>query len=1354
MLSLGLSLDISYINSFRSLGTAVERVWYGLGSSDNWSDAANWIGNTAPVNNNSLIFAGSTRLNPANNISALKVNNITFSADAGAFSIGGNAFTQLNNSRIVNYSNNSQTISNNIVLKTGTAGGTVNCDTAAIILNGIISGANALIKTGLNVLTLNGINTYTGGTVVNAGTIKIGNARALGIGQLTLAPDAVLDLNRYPLRNYMIGDDSANIVSDITSKIINSGSDMLSNRPNCLSPTTGTVFAQIDDTPIGGIGGSISLRLGHMGAAVTLANANNKIRGKVILTGISTTTVVNMNAGSFGTEDLECGNNDSTQILIYTGSAPSDIGSRDIGLTCNNGLPGGGLTIKNNGIGMLTFRGVYSDNDTVAKLLTLGGTNTGNNNIKGVIRNAATNGIISVEKIETGKWILFGANTYTGVTAIKNGTLVLDGGTNRLPISASIILGNVDTAGKLVLGGITAANQTLSSLTTTGLGGSVVGGNSANSTLTLSLANGTSSIFTGIFGGNDTNENNLTLSKAQSTTGILTITGDNTFSGGVILSPGSGKIIAAHNNALGTGAITINGGTQLELVNGITISNNAIITSQGTNKDIVLQDGATSATYTGNIVNGEDGGINFNLAAGTGGTLTVSGNISSGIGIMTAGLEKTGSGKVILTGTNTYTGITTITSGILQLGDGTNNKDSTIDGASIVNNSNLTYNRFGTISYSGIISGAGSVTKSGVGTQILAGANTYTGLTRVSEGTLKLQGANMWKTSRTYTIDSAAVLNLDGGVNFGTGTNATTTINGTGTLLLTNGTYTKGIATGANIAMALSVGGLIDIQGNASLYNGGWGMWNWTNNNASMNLEGNLNTAETSVTIDALTGNGTITKTLAGAVNLTVGVGNGNGTFSGTISNASGSIALIKTGSGTQTLSGANTYTGATSILSGNLVVVKATADLASIATATFEPTQLSVVFSPPLLAATTVRFFPGETTQLYSTTPALVGADGFSGTYNSANSTLTLNQINLILQSKAYTADGTILLEDSGNAIPDYWAANNRSIAQVTLKSQLDTIGPGAFYNCTSLANITIHNNISNIGDRAFEGSGLTNITIPNKVTIIKTRAFSNCINLTNVTLSNNVTNIESSAFQYCAKLTNVVLGSGVRSIGNNAFSNCTLLPSITIPDGALSIGSLAFSHCSNLSSATIPSSVISIGNNAFSNCTRLPTITIPDGVTSIDSYAFYNCSNLTNINILPSSKLSSIKNDAFASCIKLTNFTIPDGVTVIEYRAFTSCNSLTNMTIPENVATIEDHAFYYCTGLTNLTLGSKVTNIGLYAFRGCTALRSINCLAPIAPTLGNGVFQEVNATQIHVPIGATGYDTTFGGLTVVYSL
>jgi hypothetical protein len=39
-------------------------------------------------------------------------------------------------------------------------------------------------------------------------------------------------------------------------------------------------------------------------------------------------------------------------------------------------------------------------------------------------------------------------------------------------------------------------------------------------------------------------------------------------------------------------------------------------------------------------------------------------------------------------------------------------------------------------------------------------------------------------------------------------------------------------------------------------------------------------------------------------------------------------------------------------------------------------------------------------------------------------------------------------------------------------------------------------------------------------------------------------------------------------------------------------------------------------------------------------------------------------------------------------------------------------------------------------------------------APTLGVDVFVNVLTTEIHVPNGATGYGTTFGGLTVVDDL
>jgi autotransporter-associated beta strand protein len=63
---------------------------------------------------------------------------------------------------------------------------TVGANNASTTYSGVLSGTGSLVKSGTGALTLSGANTHTGGTTVNAGTLLIGHASALGSGALTL----------------------------------------------------------------------------------------------------------------------------------------------------------------------------------------------------------------------------------------------------------------------------------------------------------------------------------------------------------------------------------------------------------------------------------------------------------------------------------------------------------------------------------------------------------------------------------------------------------------------------------------------------------------------------------------------------------------------------------------------------------------------------------------------------------------------------------------------------------------------------------------------------------------------------------------------------------------------------------------------------------------------------------------------------------------------------------------------------------------------------------------------------------------------------------------------------------------
>jgi autotransporter-associated beta strand protein len=222
----------------------------------------------------------------------------------------------------------------------------------------------------------------------------------------------------------------------------------------------------------------------------------------------------------------------------------------------------------------------------------------------------------------------------------------------------------------------------------------------------------------------------------------------------------------------------------------------------------------------------------------------------------------------------------------------------------------------GDMSY--IIPGSGGVIKSGTGFWSLKRANTYTGATAVTAGTLEL--LNTYDSSG-FSITSGAVLELD--TAGGARDYAAASISGAGTLRKTGANSASWGTAAATFAMAS--GGQIDVQ--AGTFSGGSGANEvWTNNKSDLTVAAGATFAagDANVRVDGLNGAGTVSS--ESAAGITFGVDNGDGTFTGMLSDGAAPGKITKTGTGTQTLSGSNAFTGPVTVDAGALRITRADA--------------------------------------------------------------------------------------------------------------------------------------------------------------------------------------------------------------------------------------------------------------------------------------------------------------------------------------------------------------------------------------------------------------------------------------------
>lgn len=780
---------------------------------------------------------------------------------------------------------------------------TVGNNDASTTYSGSLTGSGGLNKIGAGELTLTGANSYAGATAVNGGWLAVTGTGALpnytNGSMVTVSSGAALVVSAgssWTATNIgsLLSQNGAGFAPgsalgiDTTSASFTYGNSISGNMgltkigPNMLTLSSSNSFAG----PTTVVAGSLTLAnasalygstlVAPTAGGVLFANA-----GSYTLGGFSGAGNLALQSGSTGIALIVGGNGAST---VYSGTMS---GSGSLTKTGNGALTltgsntySGGTTITGGtlelGTGVSGYDGSVAGNiaDNAALVYNLAGSQT---------YSAIISGTGSLNKAGGGTLILTGANLFTGPTTITGGVLNLSGGS---ALQGSNVV--VPAPGGLVFDQSVAGNPpTFCFGGLSGSGNLALQNNASSPSAVLLLVgcNNGNSTYSGALGGSGW------LWKAG--TGVQTLTGSNTNTGGTIIAAGTlqlgngmsgfdgslfgnvadnamlvydlygpqsvlGSISGSGSlNKIGGGTLTLSGsnyytgGTTVG-AGVLTVASTAALPGYNLASEVAVGGSGTLTVlvggngWTASNINSLVGSNRSGFAAGSAlgiDTTSATSNFSYGSVISgSMGLTKFGPNALILTASNVYSGVTNIAAGTLQLGIATSGSDGSLSGVGgIIDNAALVYDLYGAQTYSGVISGTGSLSKIGSGSLTLSNSSTFSGPTTISGGSLVLGNGNALQSS-TVTAPTAGSLVFanSGGYTFGG-------LSGSGNLSLQSGTA----------AVALTVGG----------------------NGASANYSGNL------------TGSGSLTKAGGGTVTLT-----GSNTISGGVTISGGMLTVASNG--------------------------------------------------------------------------------------------------------------------------------------------------------------------------------------------------------------------------------------------------------------------------------------------------------------------------------------------------------------------------------------------------------------------------------------------------------------------------
>lgn len=162
----------------------------------------------------------------------------------------------------------------------------------------------------------------------------------------------------------------------------------------------------------------------------------------------------------------------------------------------------------------------------------------------------------------------------------------------------------------------------------------------------------------------------------------------------------------------------------------------------------------------------------------------------------------------------------------------------------------------------------------------------------------------------------------------------------------------------------------------------------------------------------------------------------------------------------------------------------------------------------------------------------------------------------------------------------------SDNSLLSYSIPEGITVIGDACFALARETKAVELPKSIRKLGNRAFQGSGITYIPLPS-----------------------GIEELGDGCFSYCKYLSGITLPESLKVLGDECFAGCPRIDGLRVPARVSSVGKACFSDMAGLQFMTFLAHIKKLPESCFNNCDGMHRLILSDSVVEFGEDCLLHC-------------------------------------------------------------------------------------------------------------------------------------------------